>query len=57
MRKQGISLISLVITIVVIIIIAMITIFNGFTTPENANLSVFTQEVDEIRVTLRNDKS
>jgi len=48
MKNQGISLIALIITIIVIIILAAIVIFTGLGTPESAQFSAFTNDVDTV---------
>lgn len=48
--NNGISLLSLVVTIIVIIILASISIFSGLNTPEQASLSIFMEELSNIRV-------
>ena len=52
MSNKGISLISLIITIITIIIIATISIYNGYKTPEMADLTSFTSDMDMARVKL-----
>lgn len=52
MNQRGISLISLVVTVIVVMIIAAISLYDGQTTPEMANRSVFMQEIDDLRVEL-----
>ena len=51
-RNLGVSLISLIITIIVIIILASISFFGGMKTPENALLSNFDEEVNNVRTAL-----
>ena len=53
-NNSGINLISLIITIISIIIIAAITMFSGFGTPKMANFSRFTEEINNIRVSVAN---
>jgi type II secretory pathway pseudopilin PulG len=48
MKNQGISLITLIITIIVIIILAAIVIFTGLRTPDSAQFSSFTNDVDSV---------
>jgi type II secretory pathway pseudopilin PulG len=47
-RNEGISLITLIITIIVIIILAAIVIFTGLRTPDSAQFSAFTNDVDTV---------
>ena len=47
--SKGISLISLIITIIVIIILAAIVIFSGMGTPEKAQLSAVTSDIDNVQ--------
>ena len=54
MKNQGISLISLIITIIVIIILAAIVIFSGLGTPDSAQFSNFTQQVDNVYMAVMN---
>jgi uncharacterized protein YpmB len=52
MKNQGISLISLIITIIVIIILAAIVIFTGLSTPNSAQFSAFTNDVDTVQAAM-----
>ena len=47
-RKEGVSLITLVITIIVIIILVAITIYTSLSTVDNANYALFASEYDEV---------
>ncbi len=55
MKKEGISLISLIITIIVIIILAAIVIFTGLNTPDRANFAKFTSEFSDFRTAVQQD--
>lgn len=55
--NKGISLISLIVTIIVIIILAGISFFSGLGTQEKANFSKFTEEINNIRVSVANYRS